>query len=183
MIYLCSAGRSGSAWLCANFAALGLKVKHEGYPAGPEEPDVLSDTSWLWNSGSLVNRLEQRNRLRVTDTVIILDRDRKAVERSVKGLVGRECNWDQAFSEWEKLKDAIWNKGLTQVLRAGFKLNYEDMFEPKFPTTLRHILTSSGHRRDIHEIQRVWDLFRHFKITNKSSEEETILSYGYGIGN
>lgn len=181
MIYIVSPGRSGSAWLSAVFSALGLKVRHESVPV-IEEPDVLSDTSWMWNRGALVNRLEQRNRVKITDTIIILDRPREEIERSIAKLVGHK-NWDRNFDAWEKLKNDLWNKGLTQILKAGFKFNYKDLFEPEFPKYLRAVLTSSGHRRDIHEIQRVWDLFRHLRITNKTSEEETVQSYGYGIGN
>lgn len=182
MIYLVSAGRSGSAWLCAVLSACGLTVRHEGYPV-IDKPDVLSDTTWLWNNGELVNSLAVRNRVAITDTVILLDRDRKAIERSVAKLIGRECNWDRAFTNWEKLKNDIWNKGLTQILRSGFRIQYEDMFEPRFKDILVAILSSSGHRDKIHNVDRVLKLFVNFRVTNLSSEEETIQSYGYGIGN
>ena len=181
MIFVLSAGRSGSAWLCAYFAALGLRVRHEGYPV-ITECDVMSDTSWMWNRGSLINRLKQRNQPGITDTVILLDRPRDQIERSVERLIGKK-DWDRNFEAWETLKNEIWNKGLTQILRAGFKIQYEDMFDPKFPTTMRHILSSSRFPRDIHEIQRVWEFYKHLRITNKTSEQETIESYGYGVGN
>lgn len=182
MIFLASCGRSGSAWLSTVFCALGLTVRHEGYPVIPD-PDVISDTSWLWNSGTLINNLEQRNRMAIADTVILLDRPRKEIERSVAKLIGKEHNWDRAFAEWERLKDAVWNKGLTQVLRSGFRINYADLFEPKFKATLIHILSSSGHRDKIDDVDRVLNFMWNIRCTNKTSEEETIQSYGYGIGN
>ena len=93
----------------------------------------------------MVNSLAARNRVAVTDTVILLDRDRKAIERSVATLIGKQCNWDRVFEQWESLKDAIWNKGLTQHLRLSYKVQYEDLFEPRFKDTLVHILSSLGH--------------------------------------
>lgn len=180
-VFIVSAGRSGSAWLTAVLTALGLSCRHELYPAIPDT-DVVADTGWIWNGKHLLDHIGHRNTPGARDTIIILERPRAEIEASVERLLGERKDWDKLFNNWDELRNRLW-RSMTQICKAGYRIQYKDMFDPRFKVTLKSIMSNAGKPVSCEDIDRVWNLFVHLRITNRSVEKETIESYNYGVQN
>lgn len=174
MIFICSAGRSGSAWLTTLFSACGMKSRHDLYPINTDV-DVESHTGWLWDIDGFCDRLAARSQKHgVCDTVILLSRPREEIENSVATLLNRKEDWSRVFQQWEELQDRVWRT--TQILQSGYKVDYRDMFKPEFKKTLKRILWKYPEARS--RVDDAWDFLVNMRVTNKAVEQETVESYG-----
>ncbi len=164
-IYIVSAGRSGSGWLCSVLAGCGLKVTHEWTPYSAENPDVVSDTSWVWNRKAFLRSLT------MSDIVIVLDRDRGAREASVAKLIGDQ-DWSDLDDKWEKLKEGLKELHDSSIIF----IDYKDLFTEKGFKEVQSALDIA--ERDTGNLRNMWDFMVHMKVTNNTSEQEVRESHG-----
>ncbi len=163
-IYVVSAGRSGTGWLCSVLAGCGLKVQHEWTPFNVVDPDVVANTEWVWNQGMLLSSLT------VNDVVIVIDRDREAREASVNKLLGKH-DWSRLHEQWEKLKANVELSPAIKVPLSYGRLHTEESF------TLLHGTLRIA-ERDTSNLRNMWDFMRHMKVTNNTVEQMVKESYG-----
>lgn len=168
-IHILSAGRSGSAWLCAVLQSLGLASQHDGYPAHYDNHihwrDVNAETGWLWHPEDFFKQCQRG------DTVIILNRPQWQIEDSVGKLLGMTgVTWDALFEQWERFKEEVKADDGLHV----YEFDYVDLFKPAFAIPLYKIMPGNI---DYHEVKEALDFFRHMRITNKSIEQDTKDTY------
>ncbi len=164
-IYIVSAGRSGSGWLCSVLAGCGLKVTHEWTPCSTENPDVVSDTSWVWNGESFLASLT------MSDVVVVLDRDRRQREASVTRLIG-ERDLSYIGDRWEKLKEGLKKLHDSSIIF----IDYKDLFTRFGFQAVQSALDIA--ERDTSNLRNMWDFMVHMKVTNNTSEQEVRESHG-----
>lgn len=166
-IYIVSAGRSGTGWLSSVLAGCGLKVVHEWTPFNVVDPDVVSNTEWLWNRETFLGALT------MDDVVLVIDRNREDREASVNKLLG-EHDWSQLHEQWEKLKAGVDDWGA--ALGAVYWLHYKDLFTDFGYIQVDFALRSAKH--DTSNLRNMWDFMRHMKVTNNTVEQMVKESYG-----
>jgi hypothetical protein len=168
-IYIVSAGRSGSGWLSSVLAGCGLSVVHEWTPFNAVNPDVVSNTEWLWNREAFLASLT------MNDVVVVLDRDREDREASVNKLLGKR-DWSNVHEQWEKLKEGLEERWVSSPYREGLWLHYEDLFTELGYTLIAHTLSVA--ERDTSNLRNMWDFMRHMRVTNNTVEQMVKESYG-----
>jgi hypothetical protein len=167
-IYIVSAGRSGSGWLSSVLAGCGLSVVHEWTPFNAVNPDVVSNTEWLWNREAFLASLT------MNDVMIVLDRDREDREASVNKLLG-EHDWSLLNEKWEELKGAIeerWGSTIRHVIRVDYSELFSDTGFGKVDLALDII------DQDTSNLRNMWDFMRHMRVTNNTVEQMVKESYG-----
>lgn len=164
MIWILSAGRSGSGWLSSIFAACNCRVVHEWFPTDVVDPDVISDTSLVHDIDQFVGGLSAK------DVVIILDRDAKQRLRSVEKLLGKR-DYSDVIAKWGQLKDAV-RKTHAQV----YDMTYEGLFDVTTREVIRHILFAAGFPTD--NLNNFFGFMKHQRVTNNTSEALTKESLG-----
>lgn len=163
MIVICSAGRSGTAWLASVFAAQGLKVRHEWIPLGVVDPDVIADTALLWD-------IQFVGGLSANDIIILIDRDQESRMASIDKLLGKR-DYSRLNELWADLKTA---------LRASpaklYEMTYERLFDVQTRDVVRNILFAAGHPSD--NLNSFWDFFVNIRATNHKAEALCKASLG-----
>lgn len=170
MIYIVSAGRSGSGWLSTCLMAAGLRTKHEWVPYNVIDPEVVADTSLVWNVDSFLDNLKP------TDAVIVLNRDRKEIEASVTKLVGNH-DWSVLFSCFERLKE-----GLQYAAKRGIQVatvEHKLLFGPGGLSRICSLLEGIYPDLDYRRLGEVWTFMLHMRVTNKTVEARVKDSYGF----
>lgn len=184
MIWIFSAGRSGSCWLSAVLTACGLNGSHENLPLPLPEHDFRAHTGFLWDVPGVLHDLETRGSKALQDVAIILERPREEIEHSIARITGRYDNWNHLHREWAALKQGVMRT--SGLLRATFTIQYKDLFKPQFEATLTAILSVSGtgawKESNKYTAKRVLDFYRHLRITNLTDELRTQNSYRDHIG-
>jgi hypothetical protein len=168
-IYIVSAGRSGSGWLSSVLAGCGLSVVHEWTPFNAVNPDVVSDTSWLWNRETFLASLT------MNDVVIVLDRDREDREASVNKLLGKR-DWSNVNEQWEKLKDSLIVALPAPKYKGLYYVDYKELFSDAGCGLIEEALRVA--ERDTSNLRNMWDFMRHMRVTNNTVEQMVKESYG-----
>jgi hypothetical protein len=168
-IYIVSAGRSGSGWLSSVLAGCGLSVVHEWTPFNAVNPDVVSNTEWLWNREAFLASLT------MNDVVIVLDRDREAREASVNKLLG-EHDWNQVNEQWERLNVSLLWALPPPKYKGLYYVDYKELFSDAGYDLIEHALRIA--ERDTSNLRNMWDFMRHMRVTNNTVEQMVKESYG-----
>lgn len=164
-IYVISPGRSGSAWLCTLLAGCGMAVAHE-WTGTADIPDVVADTSWLWNQDAFFDALPPE------DVLIVLDRPAEERRKSVEKLLGFDDEWADLERNWTQFKERIKNTPNTSVW-----IEYKDLFsrttkEKLFTTLYYYTGANTGN------YEEMWGLLKNMRVTNLTAETEVKSSYG-----
>lgn len=168
-IYIVSAGRSGSGWLSTCLMAAGLRTVHEWTPYDVVDPEVVADTTLVWNADSFLDSLKP------DDAVIVLTRDREEIEASVTKLVGKH-DWSLLFSRFERLKE-----GLQDAAKRGTKvatIDHKYLFGFLGYRSVCDLLSSDYPDIDRLRLRDIWEFMQHMRVTNKSVEDRVKASYG-----
>lgn|SRR5689334_20000981 len=164
-LYIVSPGRCGSAWLSTLLAGCGLSVAHE-WTGTPDIPDVVADTSFLWNQDAFFNALPEE------DIIIVLDRPAEERSNSVAKLLGFDGDWTQLEENWTKFKNRIKTLPNTSVW-----IDYKELFsrtakEKLFSMLYYYTGANTGN------FEKMWDLLKNMRVTNLTAETEVKASYG-----
>lgn len=169
-IYIVSAGRSGSGWLATCLMAAGLRTVHEWTPHNVIDPEVVADTTLVWNADTFLDNLKP------TDAVIVLDRDRKEIEASVTKLVGNH-DWSVLFSRFERLKEGLRDAAKRGTLVAT--VEHKHLFSLEGLGRVCGLLERIYLNLDLRRLEEIWDFMQHMRVTNKSVEERVKSSYDF----
>lgn len=161
MIYIASAGRSGSGWLCALLTACSLRVVHEWFPFNVIKPDAQAETEWVHDQEAFWNALSPN------DTLIVLDRNWKARRAAVKRLFGEQPSHDL---------DTLWSQFVCKAAEGLHQnthfLSYEKLFDTETRDRLHHILFAAGHSTS--NLDNAFNFLRNMRVTNKVSETAAV---------
>lgn len=165
MIKICSAGRSGSAWLANVLSACSLNVVHEFLPYNVVKPDAVSDTTWLWNPNEFWGSLSPE------DAVVILDREEEGRMASINKLLGTR-DWSVLNQRWKEFLAMSFESTHRHIHR----FSYENLFDLTNRDQIRHVLFQQGHSDA--NLDRHWNFSIGMKTINWKSEMDCKRSLG-----
>lgn len=165
MIYIISAGRSGSGWLSCVLYSLGHHVTHEIHTVGEhlqaKEP-VWSDTTLCERISEIVAEVGEG------DKIIYLVRSQEEIEASVrKMLPGVDTSGPLGL-----FLKAIFQSPNMRCLRDPLFINYTDLFSVETAVELANFLDGNESQYVQH-----WQFFKDFRITNQKCEEDVKKLY------
>lgn len=129
-----------------------------------DTPDVVADTSYMWNQESFLAALT------VHDVLIVLDRDKAEREASVRKLLG-DRDWAYVEKAWADFKDK-----LKCVPQTTVWIDYKDLFSRTTKERLFQVLYyyTGAHTGNF---EQMWQLMKNMKVTNQTAERDVQRSY------
>lgn len=163
-ILIASPGRSGSAWAVSLLAGCGLSCVHEWTGTPDACPDVVADTSWLWDQDQFLQSIKTE------DTVLILDRDAEERNASIRKLLG-DKDWSHLESQWQSFKSKL------LMLDDTVYIDYSELFTSAGREKLFSLLwyrtgAATGN------FLNMYDTLKHMNIRNQTCEQNVKDSYG-----
>lgn len=172
MLYIVSPGRCGSGWLSTVLMACGSKVVHEWYPSTVVDPDVISDTSVIWNQTAFLDNLK------LSDVIILLDRPAQERSNSVNRLLGSVRTWESVDTQWDLMKSRLEAKRHLQT----FSIDYDKLIYHS-RNVVWAALKAANATTTKERFNEVWDFMSCIRATNLVAERACFASYNGDIEN